>query len=127
MGPQPPKEHHAAETVSTVGQAGAGPVPEPPLEGTGRALLPTRLDRFRITARLGAGGFGVVYQGFDEDLQRYVAIKVPHRHRIASADDVEIYLAEARSLASLDHAGIVPVYDVGRTDDGLCFVVSKYI
>jgi serine/threonine protein kinase/formylglycine-generating enzyme required for sulfatase activity len=85
------------------------------------------LDRFRITARIGAGGFGVVYQGFDEDLQRYVAIKVPHRQRIATPDDEELYLAEARSLARLDHAGIVPVYDVGRTDDGLCFVVSKYI
>src|SRR5436190_1172597 len=89
--------------------------------------LPARLDRYRVAAILGAGGFGVVYKGFDEELQRYVAIKVPHRHRVGAAKDIELYLAEARALASLDHAGIVPVYDFGRTDDGLCFVVSKFI
>src|SRR5262249_41914283 len=62
-----------------------------------------------------------------EELRRQVAIKVPHRHRVAQPEDVEKYLAEARILASLDHPHIVPVHDVGRTDDGLCFVVSKWI
>jgi formylglycine-generating enzyme required for sulfatase activity/serine/threonine protein kinase len=69
----------------------------------------------------------VVYQGHDEELRRDVAIKVPHRHRIAGPADVEAYLAEARILAGLDHPGIVPVYDVGRTADGLCYLVSKFI
>ena len=47
--------------------------------------------------------------------------------RVARPGDVEAYLAEARALAKLDHPNIVPVYDVGRTDDGLCYVVSKYV
>src|SRR5262249_54190272 len=47
--------------------------------------------------------------------------------RITREEDIEVYLAEARVLASLDHPGIVPVYDVGRTDDGQCYVVSKLI
>src|SRR5262249_28849881 len=42
-------------------------------------------------------------------------------------EDIEAYLAEARVLASLDHPHVVSVYDFGRTDDGLCFVVSKFI
>src|SRR5262249_59838993 len=50
-----------------------------------------------------------------------------HRHRIVQPNDVQAYLAEARILASLDHPHIVPVHDFGRTDDGLCFVVSKFI
>src|SRR5439155_25535180 len=89
--------------------------------------LPSHLGRYRVTARLGAGAFGVVYKAHDDDLERDVAIKVPHRHRIATAADVEAYLAEARMVATLDHPGIVPVHDVGRTADGLCYVVSKFV
>ena len=54
-------------------------------------------------------------------------IKVPHRQRIAKPEDADAYLNEARTVASLDHPHIVPVFDVGRTEDGLCFVVSKFI
>src|SRR5438046_1230872 len=104
--------------VSTIPAPGTDPV---------RGPLPARLDRYRITALLGAGGFGIVYKGFDEQLERDVAIKVPHPERIAAPEDVEIYLAEARALARLDHSGIVPVYDAGRTDDGRWFVVSKFV
>jgi tetratricopeptide (TPR) repeat protein len=86
-----------------------------------------RFGRYRATKWLGAGSFGVVYQGSDDELRREVAIKVPHRHRVAAPEDIDAYLAEARILASLDHPGIVPVYDVGRTADGLCYLVSKFI
>jgi hypothetical protein len=91
------------------------------------AEQPVRLGRYSVVATLGRGSFGVVYQGYDEELRRDVAIKVPHRERIAELADVEAYLAEARILASLDQPHIVPVYDVGRTEDGLCYVVSKFI
>ena len=89
--------------------------------------FPASLGRYRITGKLGSGGFAVVYKGYDDDLRREVAIKVPHRERIATREDAEAYLAEARILASLDHPHIVPVHDLGRADDGLCFVVSKFI
>jgi formylglycine-generating enzyme required for sulfatase activity len=106
----------------------ADPVPGRP----GEERPPRHLGRYRLTARLGSGGFGVVYKGYDGELRREVAIKVPHRHRLTSPQDAgvdltDVYLTEARVLASLDHPGIVPVYDVGRTDDGLCYLVSKFI
>jgi serine/threonine protein kinase len=69
----------------------------------------------------------VVYKGHDYDLGRDVAIKVPHRHLVSRPDHTEAYLEEGRILAALDHPGIVAVYDVGRTDDGLCYVVSRFI
>ena len=76
---------------------------------------------------LGQGGFGRVYLAHDDDLDRPVAIKVPNPERIAHPEDVEAFLIEARILAKLDHPHIVPVFDVGRTEDGLCFVVSKLV
>jgi serine/threonine protein kinase len=88
---------------------------------------PDHLGRYRITETLGSGSFGMVYRAYDEELQRDVAIKVPHRKQAASPTDIEAYLAEARILASLEHPHIVPVHDFGRTDDGLCYVVSKLI
>jgi serine/threonine protein kinase len=89
--------------------------------------LPHQIGRYRVERLLGQGGFGVVYLAHDDQLHRPVAIKVPHRERISSAEDVEAYLAEARILASMDHPHIVPVFDVGTSEDGLPFVVSKFI
>src|SRR5690242_9305928 len=88
---------------------------------------PIRIGRYRIVHRLGQGGFGRVYLAHDDDLDRPVAIKVPNPERITDPKDVQAYLNEARILARLDHPHIVPVHDVGRTDDGLCFVVSKLV
>ena len=89
--------------------------------------LPGKIGRYSVQKLLGEGGFGRVYLGFDDQLNRPVAIKVPLRELVAQPGDAEAYLEEARILASLDHPGIVPVHDVGRTENGLPFVVSKYI
>ena len=89
--------------------------------------VPEWIGRYRVSRVLGEGGFGRVYLARDDQLERLVAIKVPRAERVATPDEVADYLAEARTLAKLDHPQIVPVYDVGRTNDGLCFVVSKYI
>jgi serine/threonine protein kinase/formylglycine-generating enzyme required for sulfatase activity len=91
------------------------------------AKHPERIGRYRIEKVLGKGGFGLVYLAHDEQLDRLVAIKVPHAMLISKPEDAEAYLAEARTVASLDHPGIVPVHDVGSTEDCPCYVVSKYI
>ena len=88
---------------------------------------PSRIGRYRVVGRLGSGGFGMVYLAHDDDLDRPVAIKVPKRECLARSEDAEAYLAEARHLARLNHDHIVPIYDVGRTDDGLCYIVCRFV
>jgi serine/threonine protein kinase len=91
------------------------------------AELPQRIGRYKVDRVLGKGGFGIVYLAYDEQLQRLVAIKVPHRRLISEPADAEAYLAEARVVAKLDHPHIVPVFDVGSTEKFPCFLVAKYI
>jgi eukaryotic-like serine/threonine-protein kinase len=102
---------------------------QPPLEGSVGSTIgdPSRIGRYRIIHRLGQGGFGRVYLAHDDDLDRPVAIKVPNPERITHPDDVELFLIEARILAKLDHPNIVPVFDVGHTEDGFFYIVSKYL
>jgi serine/threonine protein kinase/formylglycine-generating enzyme required for sulfatase activity len=88
---------------------------------------PPKLGRYSIIGVLGKGGFGHVLLAYDDDLDRAVAIKIPNPERITRPEDVEAFLGEARILARLDHPQIVPVFDVGRTDDGVHFIVSKFI
>lgn len=84
---------------------------------------PHSIGRYRVIRRLGQGGFGRVYLAHDEELDRPVAVRVPNQERVLKRpEDIEAYLAEARTLARLDHPHIVSVYDVGRTDDGLALL-----
>src|SRR6202051_432178 len=91
------------------------------------ASTPAHIGRYRIEKILGRGGFGLFYLAHDDQLQRFVAIKVPHRKLVDRPEAAEAYLTEARTVAKLDHPHIVPVFDVGSTADCPCYVVSKYI
>ena len=91
------------------------------------AATPPYIGRYRVERVLGQGGFGIVYLAQDDQLQRPVAVKVPHRRLVARPEDAQAYLAEARTVANLDHPNIVPVHDVGSTDQFPCYVVSKYV
>jgi serine/threonine protein kinase/formylglycine-generating enzyme required for sulfatase activity len=95
--------------------------------GGAAASVPSHIGRYRVEKLLGRGGFGLVYLAHDDQLQRPVALKVPHARLVAKAPDAAAYLNEARAVANLDHPNIVPVYDVGSTPDCPLFIVSKYI
>ena len=63
------------------------------------ANQPLYIGRFQVERVLGEGSFGVVCLAHDDQLNRYVAIKLPHPHLIARTVDVEAYLTEARTLS----------------------------
>jgi serine/threonine protein kinase len=76
-----------------------------------------RLGRIRIDALLGVGGMGSVYRGFDERLERAVAVKEVHAEHRSSAVRAR-FLREARALSQLDHPNICRIYDVLERSDG---------
>jgi tetratricopeptide (TPR) repeat protein len=84
------------------------------------------LGKFLLQERLGAGACGAVYRALDTELQRTVAVKVPHAGALASAEERDRFLREARSAAQLRHPGIVAVHEVGEAD-GVCFLVSECV
>jgi serine/threonine-protein kinase len=90
-------------------------------------LLGTTLNRrYRLEARIGAGGMSTVYRALDETLQRPVAIKLMNREVASDSDQLERFRREARSVAQLSHPHIVGVIDAGE-DEGRPYIVFEYV
>lgn len=88
---------------------------------------PVRLDRFEIQAELGVGSFGYVFRAWDPRLERNVALKVQRAGSFVSPQEVQRFLREAKSAAPLKHPAIVSLYETGRTDDGVGYLVCEFI
>ncbi len=86
----------------------------------------TRLGPYQITASLGAGGMGEVYQARDCRLDRDVAVKVLPGHLANDPQALARFEREGKALAALSHPNILAVYDVG-TDQGISFVVTELL
>ncbi|HUE26982.1 MAG TPA: protein kinase [Solirubrobacteraceae bacterium] len=90
-------------------------------------LLGTILSgRYRLEARIGAGGMSTVYRALDETLQRQVAIKLMNREVATDSDQLERFRREARAVAQLSHPHIVGVIDAGE-DEGRPYIVFEYV
>ena len=77
-------------------------------------MAPETLGRFEILDKLGEGGMGVLYRARDPVLGRVVAIKLLRPDAVADASRTRRFVQEARAASSLNHPGIVTVYDVGE-------------
>lgn len=92
-----------------------------------RAEVPERIGRYQIRECIGSGATAEVYNGYDAGLQRDVAVKVPRLHLVTSQETANAFLTEARTLASLNHPNILPIFDLGRTAAGLCYLVCRLL
>lgn len=79
------------------------------------------VGRFRLRAKLGAGGQGVVYAARDPELNRDVAVKLV---RVHSKAEREATLDEAKALAKLSHPNVVAIFDVGVVDEQVYLVME---
>jgi serine/threonine protein kinase len=84
------------------------------------------LGKFQLLERVGLGAFGTVWRARDNELDRIVALKIPHASLLSSAADLERFHREARAAAQLRHPGIVTVHEV-QTLEGLPTIVADFI
>ena len=91
-------------------------------ELAGRSLGPE--GKYRLLRVIGRGGMGVVFEAEQVSLRRRVAIKVANPAVTSQPGFTERFLQEAQAIALLEHAHILPVYDVGE-DDGRLFLVTR--
>ena len=85
-----------------------------------------RIGRYEVERLIGAGGMGVVFKGFDTELNRPVAIKVLAPHLAGSGSARQRFAREARAAAAVVHDHVVPIYNV-ETQRQTPFLVMKYI
>ncbi|HBN75698.1 MAG TPA: hypothetical protein DD473_07745 [Planctomycetaceae bacterium] len=76
--------------------------------------LPYQMGNYTLLRILGAGGMGIVYLANQESLNRRVAIKMVRQSELKNKKLVSRFYTEVESVASLNHSGIVPIYEVGR-------------
>ncbi|CAM5328173.1 MULTISPECIES: Stk1 family PASTA domain-containing Ser/Thr kinase [Streptomyces] len=82
--------------------------------------------RYRVDARIAAGGMATVYRALDTRLDRVLALKVMHPTLAADGTFVERFIREAKSVARLDHPNVVQVFDQG-TDGSFVYLAMEYI
>ncbi|MCB9578232.1 MAG: serine/threonine protein kinase [Polyangiaceae bacterium] len=93
----------------------------------GDELLGTIVGSYRIAAKLGEGGMGVVYKGVHPNIGSRVAIKLLSPECAKSPALVERFFAEARAVNVIRHDNIVSVSDLASLPDGRPYIVMEYL
>ncbi len=83
-----------------------------------------KIGRYQIKSELGRGGMATVYHAYDPNFERDVAIKVLPRAFLHDPQFRARFEREAKTVAALEHAAIVPVYDFGE-EDGQPYIVMR--
>ena len=113
----------AAMLASTFDGPRHEPVSAP---GAHPGAVPQRIGRYSVLRQLGEGGMGVVYAGYDKELDRKVAVKVLRAAGLPSQERRARILREAQGLARVSHPNVVSVYEVGETQ-GQVFIAMEFV
>lgn len=83
--------------------------------------------KYRITQRLGGGGVADVYEAVHEEIGQRFAIKILKPEFAAFPEVAERFLVEARAAAAVRHPGVVKIFDFGRLDEGMPYLVMELL
>ena len=94
--------------------------------GRPQTRLQKRIGKYLVTGRIGRGGMGMVYRGYDEVLEREVAIKTLTAEATLDEESHRRFAIEAKAAARLQHPNIVTVYELGE-DRGVPFIAMELL
>src|SRR5438270_10250100 len=86
----------------------------------------TKLGRYEIRSKIGAGGMGEVYLAQDTKLVRKVALKILPADVAAHADRMKRFVQEAKAASALNHPNILTIHEIDQTDSGH-FIATEFI
>jgi serine/threonine protein kinase len=124
-----PWEPTVLQAVSTSRlPARSGELPESP-DADADEPPRTMLGRFQLLRRLGSGAMGVVFEGYDPELDRRVALKVlrPEVEAQRSLQARSRMIREAQALARLRHPNVTMVFEVGTSETGALFIAMELV
>ena len=84
-------------------------------------------DRYRLEAKIGSGGMGVVYRATHTVIGKEVAVKILREEHVAQADIMDRFLQEARLASQIRHPNVVEISDFGRTPSGGAYYVMEML
>lgn len=84
-------------------------------------------DRYLLVHLIGRGGWSEVYEAFDQQLNRKVAVKILYQHLSWKSDSLRRFQIEAEAAAKIEHGNVAAIYDLGFLKGGQPFIVMQLV